>query len=1089
MDQSIEIISDGCCAMCLKAAAKSGFFSSLKSGLGRMGSRVGRGTSASIDLGMNMPSELATYNDKAGPSKRMGPKQQMSLDATGRDASPRGRTSVPPRTLSLNAAPISVQLSLQQYQQQSFDKPEKQRFSAFGIGFMRSSKDKKKLNKADRSKKCNSSDSGIQLEISGDCNDAGSFIVDDDATSSHHHNHTAWFPGTSTTTTATSAPDQTSAFLTTNARTSYPDVPAGWSKCLSNEPQVSSTQPCDKQHAEQNQQQCNGIENESNNEPRRRLYSNHHGDGAGNRTRGPLHGAASASPETEPAGRDRRYEMTPIQDGRSRSRSRSRMLRGTAKSGNLRPEKLRRIKASIFSSAYHPLNRPSTLTRFHSERGIPTIRRTYSDLTHQHLDKLLYIDKRRATITSTRSYMSSPNTTSTPTKSGSPQPPIQSNNYVTRVAINVEECEDSVVHGQDNDTVQLRRGSCVAWADKSKRVGLGNALRRSLSQPLDVDRLKEALVYVRGKRALRLSNQRYSSGGTTSPTTTPTGTTSTSAASTSDESDTDDDDSVSYAERAKQSLRQRRVSLEELSNTSGEALRENGRLGAEEDQVVVLAEAVFDHVTIEREELAFKAGDVIEVQQTGDRNWWWGSTGNSSGWFPADRVRLRVSQEDTFEDCIAALQSGNVAPTPLRRRTSISLLSNDQVRTSVIRELVHTERDFVKVLLDVSEGYIAECRKRTEMFTQCQIDTIFMNIEKILRFQTAFLKDLEQCIDWDAPHKSCVGECFLKHREGFTIYSHYCNGHTLASATLQELCQLNNYSKFFEACRLMRGLIEIPLHGYLLAPVQRICKYPLQLAELLKYTRSCHRDHRHVQQALAAMRDVATLINDRKRRMESLEKLQLWQQRVEGWQGPDLIELSTQMICQGEAKRVSARRVTSSIVLFLFDSQVVYCKKDILNRNIYTYKGRIPMDTTEVIDLADGKDLHVHMNVRNAIKLYSCVSDWFLLFCLRTRADKQRWLDAFKAERQLVEADRAARLQVDFLPAARHLARVSVRCQAATDNLPRKPTDKGLTNGSYRTSRELTQHSNSNSLGRRMGTWFTFGGNTKRKRYRPKAAD
>lgn len=59
----------------------------------------------------------------------------------------------------------------------------------------------------------------------------------------------------------------------------------------------------------------------------------------------------------------------------------------------------------------------------------------------------------------------------------------------------------------------------------------------------------------------------------------------------------------------------------------------------------------------------------------------------------------------------------------------------------------------------------------------------------------------------------------------------------MAIATLQELYQHNSYSKFFEACRLMRGLIEIPLDGYLLTPVQRICKYPLQLAELLKYTK------------------------------------------------------------------------------------------------------------------------------------------------------------------------------------------------------------------------------------------------------------
>lgn len=125
---------------------------------------------------------------------------------------------------------------------------------------------------------------------------------------------------------------------------------------------------------------------------------------------------------------------------------------------------------------------------------------------------------------------------------------------------------------------------------------------------------------------------------------------------------------------------------------------------AMDEDVVILAEAVFDHVAIEAEELAFRAGDVIEVLQTEYRDWWWGSADGKTGWFPAAFVRLRVSQEDTVEDCLEAMASGKSVPAHLRRRTSISLLSNDQVRTSVVRELVNTERDFVKVLQDVAEG-------------------------------------------------------------------------------------------------------------------------------------------------------------------------------------------------------------------------------------------------------------------------------------------------------------------------------------------------------------------------------------------------
>lgn len=74
-----------------------------------------------------------------------------------------------------------------------------------------------------------------------------------------------------------------------------------------------------------------------------------------------------------------------------------------------------------------------------------------------------------------------------------------------------------------------------------------------------------------------------------------------------------------------------------------------------DEDMVILAEAVFDHVAIDSEELAFRAGDVIEVLDTIHREWWWGTASGKSGWFPAEFVWLRVSQEDTVEDCLAAM--------------------------------------------------------------------------------------------------------------------------------------------------------------------------------------------------------------------------------------------------------------------------------------------------------------------------------------------------------------------------------------------------------------------------------------------------
>nr|XP_046226595.1 uncharacterized protein arhgef4 isoform X2 [Scatophagus argus] len=428
------------------------------------------------------------------------------------------------------------------------------------------------------------------------------------------------------------------------------------------------------------------------------------------------------------------------------------------------------------------------------------------------------------------------------------------------------------------------------------------------------------------------------------------------------------------------------------------------------DGSVVYAEALWDHVTMDDQELGFKAGDVIEVVDATNKEWWWGRIMDSEGWFPASFVRLRVNQDEPMEDYLAHLeeaQAGEEDRAGLGLLLGPGLPCKEQMRTNVINEIMTTERDYIKHLKDICEGYIKQCRKRTDMFTEEQLRTIFGNIEDIYRFQRKFLKCLEKKFNKERPHLSEIGCCFLEHQTDFQIYSEYCNNHPNACIQLSKLMKANKYVFFFEACRLLQKMIDISLDGFLLTPVQKICKYPLQLAELLKYTNPQHRDYKDVEAALTAMKNVARLINERKRRLENIDKIAQWQSSIEDWEGEDILSRSSDLIFSGELTKLSQPQAKShQRMFFLFDHQMVYCKKDLLRRDMLYYKGRMDMDHMEVIDVDDGKEKDFNISVKNALKLRSLAGDEVHLLCAKKPEHKQRWLRAFADERIQVQHDR-----------------------------------------------------------------------------------
>ncbi|XP_061581754.1 spermatogenesis-associated protein 13-like isoform X6 [Cololabis saira] len=454
---------------------------------------------------------------------------------------------------------------------------------------------------------------------------------------------------------------------------------------------------------------------------------------------------------------------------------------------------------------------------------------------------------------------------------------------------------------------------------------------------------------------------------------------------------------------------------------------------------IVNAEAVWDHVTMADRELAFKAGDVIKVLDASNKDWWWGQIDEEEGWFPASFVRVEphppqpqtkqvfyinpiatprfqntasklwVNQEDGGAEPpegTSEVQNGHLDPTNDCLCLGSPLQNRDQMRANVINEIMSTERHYIKHLKDICEGYLRQCRKRVDMFNDDQLKVIFGNIEDIYRFQMGFVRDLEKQYNTEDPHLSEIGPCFLEHQDGFWIYSEYCNNHLDACMELSKLMRDGRYQHFFEACRLLQQMIDIAIDGFLLTPVQKICKYPLQLAELLKYTAQEHSDYRYVAAALAVMRNVTQQINERKRRLENIDKIAQWQASVLDWEGDDILDRSSELIYTGELSWIYQPYGRSQQrVFFLFDHQLVLCKKDLIRRDILYYKGRIDMDRYEVRDAVDGRDDDFNVSVKNAFKLFNKDTEEIHIFLAKKPEEKIRWLRAFHEERKMVQED------------------------------------------------------------------------------------
>ncbi|XP_059801136.1 triple functional domain protein-like isoform X4 [Hypanus sabinus] len=175
-------------------------------------------------------------------------------------------------------------------------------------------------------------------------------------------------------------------------------------------------------------------------------------------------------------------------------------------------------------------------------------------------------------------------------------------------------------------------------------------------------------------------------------------------------------------------------------------------------------------------------------------------------------------------------------------------------RHYVLQELVETERDYVRDLGCVVEGYIAVMKEDgvpDDMKGKDKI--VFGNIHQIYDWhRDFFLGELEKCLE--DPDK--LASLFVKHERRLHMYIVYCQNKPKSEYIVSEYIDT-----YFEDVKQRLGH-RLQLTDLLIKPVQRIMKYQLLLKDFLKYSKKAAVDTTELEKAVEVMCIVPKRCND-----------------------------------------------------------------------------------------------------------------------------------------------------------------------------------------------------------------------------------
>lgn len=237
-------------------------------------------------------------------------------------------------------------------------------------------------------------------------------------------------------------------------------------------------------------------------------------------------------------------------------------------------------------------------------------------------------------------------------------------------------------------------------------------------------------------------------------------------------------------------------------------------------------------------------------------------------------------------------------------------------RAKVVNEILETERSFVQDLENL-QAYMRALQNDGTVISPETIHLIFANLNALVDFQRRFLIAIETNAAFP-PQDQNFGQCFLTHEEAFAVYEPFCANFNEASKLI-----LSEAPKLQKMAHLME-----PIHGItsqLIKPVQRICKYPLFMHELIKLTDPEFPHYRDLVDGQGAIKRVADRINETNRKQDNHLIAQALQHKVAWKDGEFVSDFGTLLL---HDKLLNPRGSSDKeLEVYLFEKILLCCQE------------------------------------------------------------------------------------------------------------------------------------------------------------------